>query len=267
MINIKKILEETFKEFFVHWNNVPMEGIVKHNIGLKAFFDNPQKSFYDYQHLRYEIILKKILSLSKQHNIKTIADFGSFSGIMAVALSKLGFKVIVVEKFDLYYGALDPIKKFLLNNNCEIIDYDSVVDTVTLPYSVDLSLSMALVEHLIGSPKNYFNNIKNNTSKLVLLEIPNIASFYKRIKFLFKGEGVFDDYDNIFNSHYPYFGHNHEYNLKELEYLVNYLGQKIEVGGFSYINAITLKLKLYKLFTNTLPSSFQDSIYGVVKIK
>lgn len=40
------------------------------------------------------------MSLSMNKDINTIADF---SGIFSVALSKLGFKVYVIEKFDLYY--------------------------------------------------------------------------------------------------------------------------------------------------------------------
>lgn len=72
------------------------------------------------------------------------------------------------------------------------------MEKVELDEKVDLSISMAVIEHLIGSPKK----------KYIIVEVPNIASLYKRIKFFISGKSIFDEYDIYFNSSYPYFGHN-----------------------------------------------------------
>lgn len=263
MKNITRVLDETFEEFYTYWDKVDKEGIIKHNRGLEAFFHNPKQSF-NFQYLRYKVMLEKIMSLSMNKDINTIADF---SGIFSVALSKLGFKVYVIEKFDLYYGTLDPIKDFLFKNNCIVVDFDSVMEKVELDEKVDLSISMAVIEHLIGSPKKYLDNIKNNSNKYIIVEVPNIASLYKRIKFFISGKSIFDEYDIYFNSSYPYFGHNHEYNITELKFIINYLGKTIEIKGFSYLKPTSLKVKIYKLITSFLPSSYQDSIYGIVKVE
>lgn len=228
MNNYDKLVDESLDEFLSFWQKID-PSVAEHNKGIEAFLKEPKKSF-SYQLPRYKKLLPIIVDLAQKENLQSISDFGTFSGVFDVCLARLGFKVSAVEKYSLYDGGLDPIQEFLTKNKCTVIDKDSVLDKLDLEKS-DLGISMAVIEHLIGSPKNYLDNIKANTKSFVFIEVPNLATLYKRVRFLLKGDGIFDEYSDYFYSNYPYFGHNKEYIKKELDFIASYLGESCGGGG------------------------------------
>jgi hypothetical protein len=95
---------------------------------------------------------------------------------------------------------------------------------------------MAMIEHLPDSPKQLMDNLRASTAAdgLLVLEVPNIASFYRRRQLLL-GRSVHPDLESLYLSETPYVGHHREYTASELLQLVSWSEMTVrEVVLFNY---------------------------------
>ena len=205
----------------------------------------------------YEETLKKIEELKIKKG-SSILDVGAGYGVMAMALSKMGFRVSAIDiknhleelgaphffkKYGVKMGLTDVSKeKFPFPNN-----------------SFDCIISLVVIEHLDKSPKKYLKEIYRVLKKggYFILITPNFASLYNRII-------------NILRSNHPinleYFfhaekfeGHLREYIPKEVEQMLLWSGfrpLKIYTMNVANLNYYPLYKKLFRIAVRILQNFF-----------
>ena len=114
---------------------------------------------------------------------------------------------------------------------------------------------MAVVEHLNVSPRLLFEKMRTilKPDGFLLFEVPNIAEFGRRIRFLF-GRSPLAHYPDYFQSAYPFMGHNREMTMSEVSFLLEKTQFKINrlecydysaskpVGFLGWVMAILKKI-------------------------
>ena len=78
------------------------------------------------------------------------------AAFLPTALSLLGYNVTIVDKYE-YYGEIfkSTVTNYCAENNLKIVDLDILSDPFDMIEKSDISLNLAVVEHLNGSPKDF----------------------------------------------------------------------------------------------------------------
>jgi 2-polyprenyl-3-methyl-5-hydroxy-6-metoxy-1,4-benzoquinol methylase len=163
-------------------------------------------------------------------------EVGGFLGAYPLTLARLGISITLVEHFGYYHGALDELAEYLAASGVEIWDVDFTAKLEVEPPQYTLVTNMAMIEHLPDSPKQLLENLKASTaaSGLLILEVPNIAYYYRRRQLLF-GRSVHPPLEELYASEAPYVGHRREYTAAELVQLVSWTGMRVcETALFNY---------------------------------
>jgi len=184
-------------------------------------------------------------------------------------VKELGASVDVVEKFSLYDGSLNSVVDLMRNKNINVHNLDIVNDDISkeLPKNYyDFISCEAVIEHLCGSPVKLLENAKKllKPNGIIIVVVPNVAHLVKRIKFLLRGTPPFPPIEVLLASKYPFTGHNREYNVKELKYLLNQVigfeELKIQLFNLNDSNRKSWKLKIID-FLSLFNENFRDSIW------
>ena len=103
----------------------------------------------------------------------------------------------------------------------------------------------AILEHLNGTPKHLLNRTRvlGKDNAYYMIAAPNVAAIRKRISFLLTGSPPFPSISAYYHSAYPFTGHNREYSVRDLNYV-------LEQSGFDIIH----------LETYNRPTTFKRSI-------
>jgi SAM-dependent methyltransferase len=120
-----------------------------------------------------------------------------------------------------YSRAFDPLFSFIEQQDVEILDYEPFSPDADLSRTFDGVTAMAVLEHFPHSPRLFMDNVRSlvETGGVVYLEVPNIAFWPKRLRFLLHGSSPLTPLEEIYDSEIPFIGHHHEYTLGELRAL------------------------------------------------
>ena len=145
----------------------------------------------------------------------SLLDVGGYLAVFPLTLARLGHDVTVAERYDLYDGALDPVRDLLYAAGVAVVDSDLTQTDAPLPEPHDVVTCMAMLEHVAHSPKPLLENLRRCTGRLLVVDVPNVAYSYKRWNAL-KGASTQPAIANMYDAREPFTGHHREYTLPEL---------------------------------------------------
>lgn len=228
----EEIYNEAVKELKPYLIDLDFGKIAKHNAGYLKYQKDPIYHFCHAEKKRFLLAVDFIRKVGINHNTLYL-DVGTFIPVVPLMVQKLGGRVEVVEKFSLYDGTLQPLVDLMTSRGIKVRDLDIVYDDLTkilTPAKYDFITCQATIEHLSGSPLKLLSQIKTllRLGGYLILDTPNAASLAKRLVMFFKGiplhsaySSSYYSFEDFINSEYPFTGHNREYTLKEIKYLLN----------------------------------------------
>lgn len=112
-----------------------------------------------------------------------------------------------------------------------------------------------ILEHLNGTPKYLLNRTRvlGKDNAYYMIAMPNVAAICKRTSFLLKGSPPFPSISAYDHSAYPFTGHNREYIIRDLMYV-------LKQSGFDIIHLVTYNRPA------TLKRSFTDCLLNIVAL-
>lgn len=202
----------------------------------KAYSDlRPYSNKYQVDFDRYLFSIK-VLSTIPDFKKKVFLDIGTGIGIMPLALKNMGVEArgldyyVFPESENDMFGVkeIQNLQKIWEANDVPV--YNSNIYQSELPsqvQSVDIIISEAMIEHL-KDPKKFltrsFNLLK--PGGYFLVTTPNLATFLKRIRFLF-GRSPNWPIAEFFEAGEEFTGHWREYTMSELTYMCEKSGFEI----------------------------------------
>lgn len=255
---ISDVIDVTIEKIRSLLDEVDFTEQAKRNILYKKYADNKFHHYVEMEINRY-IRAIEVIKVFDPHKKKiNVCDYGCMIPFLPYALSKMGYEVSIVDKYD-YYGKnfKNAIKEFCYENNLNILDIDIINDSFNSIQNCDIALNLAVVEHLNGSPKNLMQKIRNNLKPdgFFVFDVPNIANFVKRIRVLM-GYSPLDNYEDYFQAPYPYMGHNREMTVNEVAYLMSASGfdlKHIETYDFNPYSTISNKGRFIRALKPLIP--------------
>lgn len=185
----------------------------------------------------------------------TVLEVGAFLGAFPLALARLEISVTVAERYDLYDGALDPVRTALEHAGVRVWDADfTAAEVENEPFGV--VLNMAMVEHVAGSPRLLMTNLRNCCSGWLVLEVPNVAYGYKRWQLL-RGRTIHPPLRDVYESAVPFTGHHREYtaaDLRELLELSRFRLDELTTFNYSLNSDLLTRIWPHDLLSRLLPS-------------
>jgi 2-polyprenyl-3-methyl-5-hydroxy-6-metoxy-1,4-benzoquinol methylase len=268
--HIKTAIYEARQELAPYLQRLDLEQLSKHNQGYLTYASNPVRHFIDSEiHVYIKIV--EFLAQSIPEGAKVI-DIGFFIPVIPIALAKLGFKVVSIEKLAFYDHALDDIIAYSKQNyDIELHDLDILQDDIDfITNQFDIVILSAIIEHLNGTPKYLIEKAKTLGVKdaRYIFVVPNVATMRKRLNFLLRGLPPFPPISNYYHSAYPFTGHNREYTLKEYRYILEQSGfEIIHLEGFNRLldSKPSFKDSLWRLLAQLGPKSFRESLLAVTQ--
>jgi SAM-dependent methyltransferase len=237
-------------------DSIDIHAISRHNAGYKRYEADKFHYFVESEKNRFIKALDIILRDRRQG---VISDIGCFIPYLPVALSLLGYDVRIADKYEFYGGRFkESMLAFSQRHRLSLFDLDILQDYIGILGKNDIVLLMAVVEHLHGTPRFLFKKIHDLLKEggMFLFEVPNIAALNKRFRMLF-GFSPLPDYNDYFESSYPFTGHNREMTVSEVRYLFHQAGFKIKhLECYDYENAknIQWRWKLARFLKVIIPS-------------
>jgi len=228
----------------------------------------PEIEYFWIHSVRYQFILKKIITIFPNHTQKIkVLDIGCFPFHVGKALEELGFEVWGISSVH------EPIQ-----GNPQIKTLN--IETEKFPFpndSFDLIIFTEILEHLVKTPVIALREIHRVLKKNghLIISTPNVCSSAKRLLLLF-GKNIYyqvkDSYREEDGDKSLYYRHNREYTMKELEEFILNSGFQINNKEFfiSYTpfrkrkipDNVILKLgKILNYLLMKIIPSFKDSLY------
>ena len=184
-----------------------------------------------------------------------VLEVGGFLATFPLALARLGVPVTVAERYDLYDGALDPVRDLLERAGARIWDVDFTAGGLASePFPV--VVNMAMVEHVAGSPRALMENLRSCCAGCLVLEVPNIGYGYKRWQLL-RGHTIHPPLRDVYESADPFTGHHREYTLADLHELLELARFRVEetvAFNYSLTGDVYTRVRPHDLLSRLLPS-------------
>lgn len=209
----------------------------------------------------------RVLEWYRQHVPagSSVLEIGTFVPVIPLLLAWDGYRVTTVEKLSLYGDALNPMVELLKQHEVTFLNADIMEETFD-PGLFDAVNLLAVVEHLLGSPKNLLARIHGmlRPGGVLVFTVPNQARLVRRLGLLFGGISVHGDYGDYFESEYPYEGHHREYTRSEVVHALTHSGFQIEqLGSVKYPPAGWSVRALVAVVANLLPSTFHQVLFAI----
>ncbi|MDA9868426.1 class I SAM-dependent methyltransferase [Gammaproteobacteria bacterium] len=256
---VNKVIDIASEKIRILLDSIDFSEQIRRNALYQKYADNRFHYYVEMEVNRYVKVLDLITTkLDPDRKMLNVCDYGCMLPILPTALTELGYNVTIVDKYE-YYGDefKNSVKNYCDQNNLKIFDLDILNDSFDIIEKSDISINLAVVEHLNGSPKKLINKIRNKTKEdgLFIFDVPNIANFVKRVRSLM-GYSPLDDYNDYLNAPYPYMGHNREMTVSEVKALMSAASfsiQHIETYDFNPFSTITNKGKFIKALKPMIP--------------
>lgn len=224
IITLVADVDKAIRPLLAHVN---LEEISKYNKGYELYKADKFKYFVEWEKNRFSDAIRTVLAKRSGGNV---CDLGCFIPYLPIALSRLGYKVKMVDKYE-FYGQdfRKAIFELAAREGIEIYDLDILKDDFRVLKENDVVLLLAVVEHLSGSPKHLMKKVREilREDGLLLFDVPNIVEFSKRLRVLL-GRSPLSDYGSYFESTYPYIGHNREMTVSEVRFLLESSGFRVD---------------------------------------
>jgi 2-polyprenyl-3-methyl-5-hydroxy-6-metoxy-1,4-benzoquinol methylase len=195
----------------------------------------------------------------------SVLEIGTFVPVIPLLLAWEGYRVTTVEKLDLYGNALDPMVELLGRHAVTFLNAD-IMDEAFDPGTFDAVNLLAVVEHLLGSPKKLLTRIHAmlRPGGALVFTVPNQARLIRRLGLFFGGISVHGDYEDYFESEYPYEGHHREYTKPEVVLALTRSGFRIEdLGSIRYQPTGSGTRRLITRVANLLPPTFHQALFAI----
>lgn len=211
---------------------------------------------------RYFFILKLLQRFMREGFKGKSLDIGCGSGVLCMAMKKLGYSVYGVDVFN------DHNKFAEMGINYKICN----IEKDSLPFNdetFNIVTLIEVIEHFIYSPSKVLKEIYRvlNKKGILILTTPNVASLNNRVRLL-KGKNIFWNLNDFLNENITV-RHNREYTLKEIIILMKLTGFEIIKCG--YFSARTFPQNLQSYIKNKIGwlrdiiPSFRKNIFVVCK--
>lgn len=209
----------------------------------------------------------RVLSWYRDHVPRgtRVLEIGTFIPVMALLLKRDGYAVSTVEKLSLYGDALHPMIEVLRQQGVDFIDAD-IMDPGFDPGRFGAVNLLAVVEHLLGSPKELLLRIRTmlEPGGAFVFAVPNQARFVRRLGLMFGGISVHPPFEDYFESSYPFSGHHREYTASEVRFALTRAGFRIEhLGSVRYPPTGSLGRRAITAVGNLLPMTFHQMLFAV----
>lgn len=194
-----------------------------------------------------------------------VLEIGTFIPVIPLLLTWEGYRVKTVEKLALYGDALNPMVGLLRAQGVDFCDAD-IMDPAFQPGQFDTVNLLAVVEHLLGSPKQLLLRIHGmlRPDGVIVFAVPNQARLVRRLGLFFGGISVQPDYADYFESTYPFSGHHREYTAAEVVHALKQTGFQISAfGSVRYPPSGGVAKRAITTVGNLLPASFHQTIFAV----
>ena len=268
---ITNVIDLTVEKIRSLLEKVDFSEQARRNVLYKKYAENKFHHYVEMEINRYIRAIEVIKIFDPDKKKINVCDYGCMIPFLPYALSQLGYKVTIVDKYE-YYGDefKNVIKQFSDENGLNILDLDILNDSFDSIESCDIAINLAVVEHLNGSPKQLIKKIKNKLKPdgFFVFDVPNIANFVKRIRVLL-GYSPLDNYKDYFEAPYPYMGHNREMTVDEVNFLMTESGfdlKHIETYDFNPYSTITRRGRFIKKLKPFMPiKNLGECILAVAK--
>lgn len=209
--------------------SVSIDDLFTHNQELKNYRFDPFSSFVENEKIRY-LLAADIITRSCKAG--TVCDIGTYIPYLPIVLASLGYEVTIIDRYSLYGPRFeDAIRQVAELKGIRVVNLDILTDDFSLLGKQDVVLLMAVIEHLNGTPRPLLEKIRFSLlhpKSCLILEVPNIAQFDKRLQMFLLGRSPLPKYEYYFHSDYPFMGHNREMTVPELRYLIQQMGLSTE---------------------------------------
>jgi hypothetical protein len=214
--------------------------------------------------IRSEVRYVKALALLNAHtsSLDELLEVGGFLGAFPLALARTGVRVVVVERYDLYEGALDGVRELLRRSGAVVVDADLTQQNGSVG-RFPIVVNMAMAEHIAGSPRVLLENLRDACSQYLVFEVPNIAYSYKRWD-LARGRSIHPALAEVYESNQPFTGHHREYTCREVTELLSLAGFHVEtLTTFNYSGSGWRTALRPQYLAALLAPSFRETILAI----
>lgn len=194
-----------------------------------------------------------------------VLEIGTFVPVIPLLLTWHGYQVTTVEKLSLYGKSMDPMITLLSSSGVMFQDAD-IIDPGFNPGQFDVINLIAVIEHLLGSPRQLLLRIYEMLSPggALVLTVPNQARLIRRLGLFLGGISVQPAYEDYFHSAYPFSGHHREYTRNEVVYALTHSGFIIdEIDSIRYPPKGSIAERAITYLSNLLPKTFHQAIFAV----
>ncbi len=155
-----------------------------------------------------------------------ILDVGSLYGAFALPLQQLGYEVTVIDRYRDYPG-LEMVVERLRKVGAHVVS-TSRSDEVSILKSLgefDVVMSMAVLEHIPHTPRQFLESLLSHVRKggLLLLDTPNLVKYWNRVG-VSRGRSVFMDIKSQYLRSGAVRGASPGYTGEELRWMLEQIG-------------------------------------------
>jgi SAM-dependent methyltransferase len=198
---------------------------------------------------------KMTLEAARLHGGGTLVDLGGYFGVIAHAITQLGYEAHVVDSYGPLGDAHPGLENWWDRSGITVHDIDLQAAELHLPFaddSVDLVTLLAVIEHFPNSPRLVLEEARRilKPGGLFIVDTPNAGYFGTRVGFGLHGSGLWANVEELYHSPFPFPGHKRCYSRHEL---VSVLGW----AGFSVAD-----VRLFDLDGNLRPGLKSRLLYG-----
>jgi SAM-dependent methyltransferase len=161
----------------------------------------------------------------------TACDLGGYFGIIAAALTKIGYATHLVDSYSTLLAGVDQshLRRWWQTHGLTVHDIDLQAADLTLPFpdeSLDVVALEAVIEHFPHTPRLVLAEVRRvlRPDGLLLLDTPNAGALGTRVGFLMHGEGLWASASDVYFSDVPFPGHTRCYSHGELTAILEWAG-------------------------------------------
>jgi SAM-dependent methyltransferase len=186
---------------------------------------------------RVEFELRLLLQHVDRDNL-TLWDLGGGIGLLPLAACHLGARATNVDDYQdqISAGVDERLVAFLSKAGVRAVRHD-FADLVEIDEPVTAVCSMHTIEHMHGSPKAQYHEVKRALAPngVLMIAAPNAANVRKRISAVL-GKTSWSPMSGWYET--PVFrGHVREPRVADLEYIANDLGLSAQIVGKNFIGS------------------------------